>query len=227
MDSKFAPRLDTLPDAQQRLWPELVEVPPEFVLYGGTALALQLGHRASIDFDFFGTAEFDPDRILSAISFLHEASVIQKSPSTLTAIVDRGGPVQVSFFGVPRVGRMKAPHIVEETGLKVASLLDLAGTKAAVVQKRAEAKDYIDLDALIHQGGVELPKALSAACLIYGRQFNPELTLKALCFFGEGNLHSVPMETQHRLAEAVKAVDLGSLPTLDDVADKPTPENGR
>lgn len=94
------------------------------------------------------------------------------------------------------------------------SLLDLAGTKAAVVQKRAEVKDYIDIDAIINRGGIDLPTALSAAKLIYGRQFNAELTLKALCFFGDGNLSTVPAELQHRLADAVKAVDLQRLPTI-------------
>lgn len=47
------PRLDILPAQQRSLWPELAAVPRRFILYGGTAIALQLGHRVSIDFDFF------------------------------------------------------------------------------------------------------------------------------------------------------------------------------
>ena len=46
-------QLHCLPAAQRRLWNELGNVPPEFVLCGGTALALLLGHRRSIDYDFF------------------------------------------------------------------------------------------------------------------------------------------------------------------------------
>jgi hypothetical protein len=49
---EFYPRLDVLPAAQKRLWRELSSVPDEFVLYGGTALALHFGHRTSSDFDF-------------------------------------------------------------------------------------------------------------------------------------------------------------------------------
>lgn len=45
----FAPKLEILPLAQQRLWPELAGVPRDFVLYGGTAIALRLGHRSSVD----------------------------------------------------------------------------------------------------------------------------------------------------------------------------------
>ncbi len=54
----------------------------------------------------------------------------------------------MSFFGVPALPRLQAAHIAKDNGLRVASLLDLAGTKASVVQVRAEAKDYVDLDAL-------------------------------------------------------------------------------
>ena len=49
----FEPRLDMLPSSQLRLWPELNAAPTDFVLYGGTGLALQIGHRSSEDFDFF------------------------------------------------------------------------------------------------------------------------------------------------------------------------------
>lgn len=66
----FTPRLDILPAAQVTLWQELgEEIPSTFTLYGGTALALQLGHRQSIDFDFFGPA-FDPDKLLNLFRFL-------------------------------------------------------------------------------------------------------------------------------------------------------------
>jgi hypothetical protein len=53
MKQDFAPRLDIVPPPQRRLWDELAAVPAAFVLYGGTAVALQLGHRTSVDFDFF------------------------------------------------------------------------------------------------------------------------------------------------------------------------------
>ena len=66
-----------------------------------------------------------------------------------------------------------APLTVEENGLKVASLLDLAGTKASVVQVRAEAKDYLDIDALLQRTSIDLPLALAAAQAMYGTSFNP------------------------------------------------------
>ena len=53
MSGVFKPCLEILPPAQQRLWPELGRAGElGFALYGGTALALRLGHRFSVDFDF-------------------------------------------------------------------------------------------------------------------------------------------------------------------------------
>jgi hypothetical protein len=54
------PSLAVLPQAQRVLWPSLSQVPTGFVLYGGTALALRLGHRQSVDFDFFTSRPFSP-----------------------------------------------------------------------------------------------------------------------------------------------------------------------
>ena len=87
----------------------------------------------------------------------------QVAPNTLSGIVDRGGPVKLSFFGVPHLARIVPPHIAADNGLRIASLLDLAGTKAAVLQQRAEAKDYIDVDAILRDGRIDLSTALASA----------------------------------------------------------------
>ena len=129
-------------------------------------------------------------------------------------IVDRAGPVKVSFFGVPRICRLQKPSIAPDNGLQIASLPDLAGTKAAVVQQRAEAKDYLDMDALLQDGRIDLPTALTSACAIYGPSFNPQITLKALSYFGDGNLSRLPHEVQKRLVLAARNVDLDKLPEI-------------
>jgi hypothetical protein len=216
-ESKFTPRLDILPSLQRRLWDEFTSIPPEFVLYGGTAIALHLGHRESVDFDFFGNRSFDPARLMSAMPFMAGAQITQREPNTLTGIVDRDGVVKVSFFGVPEIPRLVPPHQVPGNGVKVASLLDLAGMKASVVQVRAEAKDYIDIDAIMASGKIDLPTALAAGLGIYGTQFNPEITLKALSYFGDGDLSQLPESMKARLAEAAREVDLDRLPDLNDL----------
>lgn len=213
MGPDFQPRLSVLPAQQCRLWDEFVGVPREFVLYGETALALHLGHRTSVDFDFFGDRAFEPAWLASTLPFLAGATITQQEPNTLSASVDRGGPVKISF-GLPALGRLIAPLIAADNGVQVASLLDLAGTKAAVVQQRAEAKDYLDIDALLNDRRIDLPAALVCARAIYGPMFNPQLTLKALSFFGDGNLHRLPRDVQDRLARAAREVDLDRLPGI-------------
>jgi Nucleotidyl transferase AbiEii toxin, Type IV TA system len=212
---EFSPRLDILPTAQRRLWDEFSGVPEEFVLYGGTAVALQLGHRHSIDFDFFGNRALDPSVLETGIPFLRGARIVQRERNTLSAVVDRGGRVKVSFFGVPDLPRLGQPHVSKDNKLRVASLLDLAGTKASVLQVRAEAKDYLDMDALMTLGKISLPTALAAGQRLYGSSFNPEVTLKALSYFGDGNLHTLADEVKHRLVVAAREVDLAHLPDID------------
>jgi hypothetical protein len=214
MADDFTPRLDILPAPQRRLWDELADVPPEFALYGGTAIALHLGHRESVDFHFFGSKPLDPAQLVPSISFLANATVTQREPNTFSCNVDRGGVVKLSFFGLPGLPRLLPPLIAPDNGLQVASLLDLAGAKASVVQQRAEAKDYIDIDALLTDGRVDLPTALAAARAIYGTGFNPQSTLKALCYFDDGNLRRLPQPVRERLAKAVRDVDLDRLPAI-------------
>lgn len=128
----------------------------------------------------------------------------------------------MSFFGLPDIARVRPPHMAQDNGLRIASLLDLAGAKAAVVQQRAEAKDYRDLDAILADGRVTLPAALASARAIYVRrplgrwsEVQPQITLKALSFFGDGNLTLLSRSMQDRLARAAREVDLDRLPAID------------
>jgi hypothetical protein len=209
----FTPKLNILPAPQRLLWPELADVPADFTLYGGTAVALHLGHRNSIDFDFFGAKAINTGELYVETPFLRDAKIIQQEKNTLTCLVDRNGPVKVSFFGLPHIRSIETPHIAADNQLKIAALIDLAGMKAAVVQQRPEAKDYIDLDAIMSTG-IGLPLALSAAKFIYGPSFNPQITLKALSYFDDGDLRKLPDDMKGRIVKAVAATDLNQLPVL-------------
>ena len=158
--------------------------------------------------------------LAASIPFMAAAKITQREPNTLGGIVDRGGPVKLSFFGVPDLPRLAPPHIAPGNGLRIASLLDLAGTKVNVVQLRAEARDYRDIDAILRDGRVDLSTALASAQALYGRQFNPQIALKALSFFGEGNLRRLSKAIKDRLARAVREVDLNRF--ADNCSPRPT-----
>ncbi len=161
-NSSVTLHLDILPPPQRRLWTDLQVIPRRFVLYGGTAIALQLGHRSSVDFDFFTSQALDPEALYRDVPWLKDAETLRQAPDTLTVRVDRGGPVRLSFLGTPTLRQLRQPQVEPGTAVRLASLLDLAGTKASVVQQRAEAKDYVDIDALL-RSGLSLPLALAAA----------------------------------------------------------------
>lgn len=207
------PRLDILPPPQRRLWDELDQTPPDFVLYGGTALALRLGHRQSLDFDFFSTLPFTPSTLYVDIPYLKGAALIQSAPNTLTCRVNRDGDVLVSFFGGLSIGQVEPPETAQGSHIRVASLLDLAATKVKVILDRASYKDYADIDAMI-QAGVDLARALAAARLVYGTSFDPLLSLKALAYFEDGDVSQLSAKAKARLTRVVRAVDLANLPDL-------------
>ena len=190
-------------------------MPPEFILYGGTAIALHLGHRRSVDFDFFGSQPFDPGTLAESMPFLRKATITHQERNTLAVLVHRRGPVKLSFFGLPRLPRLAAAHRAPGNGLRVAGLLDLAGTKASVVQRRAEAKDYHTIDAILRDGRIDLATALAAARTMYGPRFNPQTTLKALSYFSDGALRRLPRSVKDRLVTAAREVDLDRLPAIE------------
>src|SRR4051794_39727221 len=104
-------RVDMLPAAQQEIWPLLAPTPGlSLVLYGGTAVALHLGHRISIDFDFFSVAPLDKKRIETSLAFMRGAATIQEDENTLVVhAMMPSGLVKVSYFGGMTIGRINAP----------------------------------------------------------------------------------------------------------------------
>jgi hypothetical protein len=170
----FQPHFEILPPPQITLWPELAELPGHFVLYGGTALALRLGHRQSLDFDFFTSETAIPAQLLGHLKILRGAKILQNTTQTLTVSLNRAGPVKLSFFGGLQLGRVGQSDTTPDGFVKVASLLDLAATKAAVITQRAEAKDYLDLLAIIQTSeDIDLArgwcKSVSVICLSFPR----------------------------------------------------------
>lgn len=109
-----------------------------FYLAGGTALALQLGHRKSIDLDFFTQDSFNPKTLLRELAVFNP-TVLQETTGTLDVMID---DVKVSFF------EYKYPlleQFTEFSGILLASVLDIACMKFTAISSRGSRKDFIDL----------------------------------------------------------------------------------
>jgi hypothetical protein len=201
MPGSFEPKTEILPKAQQEIWPLLAPTPGlSFVLYGGTAVALHLGHRVSVDFDFFKTEPLDKKDIETSFAFMRHAQTIQEDANTLVVISPmQSGPVKVSFFGGLSFGRINEPLRTNDGTLLVASLEDLLVTKLKVIMDRAEARDYRDISAML-SAGISLERTLGAFAEMYGK--DPGLPLRAMGFFKDGDLPSLPESDQDILRKA-------------------------
>lgn len=184
------PRLDILPPAQQSLWPHLADLPDHFVLYGGTAIALRLGHRESVDFDFFSDIPLDEalkEELLSRVAWLVGAQVLQSDRNTLTLGVQHAASaIKLSFFGGIRTGRVGTPERTDDAVLWVASLDDLMAHKLKVIHDRAEGRDYQDIAVMLGHGQ-SLARGLAAMEALFGSHVPAMITMKALTFFDDIN----------------------------------------
>jgi hypothetical protein len=206
----FTPRLDILPAAQRKLWAELRPVQQHgYVLYGGTAIALRLGHRQSVDFDFFSAQRVDAQRLRAALPFVKAATVRQESANTFE--VETATGVKVAFFGGLEFGRVGRPQRTADGVMRVASLEDLMATKVKVILQRSESKDYRDIAAMV-RAGVGLETGLAAAEKMFQPTFPPSESLKALVYFEGGDMARLSAEDRKLLVDAARQVK--SLPAV-------------
>lgn len=211
MRQRIEPKTSTLPAPQREIWPELAAtVKLGFVLYGGTAIALQLGHRESLDFDFFRSEPLDKDQLKAEFGFVRGAAILQDTPDTFVVLAEMpSGPVKVSFFGGINFGRINNPLLTADGKLFIASLDDLMATKLKATLDRAEAKDYRDIAAMI-SADASLPVGLSAFRQMFHGE--PAQVLRALGYFNDGDLGTLSMADRKILTEARDRV--GALPEV-------------
>jgi hypothetical protein len=197
--------LNILPADQRALWEhELQAGFPGWVLYGDTALALRLGHRTSVDFDFFSADPLVPLEFRDRYGL--EGDILQADVNTLS-VLHHG--VKLSFFGGLSLGVLHEPDFFGQC--PVASLEDLAAGKLAALVNRVELKDYLDVVALLRHG-CELPRLLSCANAVYRGEFPIAACLKSLAWFDDPALAELPAKDRHLLEQASLAVD--QVPTI-------------
>jgi hypothetical protein len=176
------------------------------VLHGGTAIALRLGHRESVDFDYFTHRPLDRAALLATFPRFASATIIQDEPNALTGMIPGpGGEVKISFFGTIRFGRVGEPQTTDDGVAVVASLLDLLAQKLKTLMQRIEAKDYQDIAALL-RAGVPLDAGMAGAMALYGGQFSPLECARALVYFKDRALALLPSADRTVLLDAVRGL---------------------
>lgn len=147
-----------------------------FYLVGGTALAFQIGHRLSVDFDFFTSKEL-PVRMLQRVKDVfsgHTVSVTYRAPDQLTILIDG---IKTTFFHYPY------PNIddcINYQGVPIVTVREIAAMKAFSIGKRLSYKDYVDWYFLLKENYVTLREVIAHAKKKFSADFNDRLFLGQL-----------------------------------------------
>jgi len=167
-----------LTEKQIELLPLIKLFSNEFYLVGGTALALQIGHRRSADFDLFNLKKIRRENIKSKIANnkYQIDEILHEDIDELTMIVDS---VKMTFFNYPFE---IIPQIDFKGIIKMPTILDLSAMKAYALGRRAKWKDYTDLYFIL-KDHFSLQKISKRAKEIYGNLFNEKLFREQLCYF--------------------------------------------
>lgn len=194
--------LNILPDEQQKIYPKLSDLKSKgFILFGGTAIALQYGHRQSVDFDFFNIKALDGEIQKNIIDTLTDIkfTVLQNEPNTLTILTDNN--VKLSFFGEIPFALQKNAFLSEDRVLLLAKPEVLLATKLKAINDRASAKDYIDIAEILKDNNYSLYEGLKEVEKMYNSSVPSAQILKGLVYFEDGDLQTLNKEVKNFLIE--------------------------
>jgi hypothetical protein len=154
-----------------------------FVLVGGTALALQFGHRESVDVDLFGKQPLDTLDLSGILSGFGKVQLLKKSPSIEVYSVDS---IKVDFVNY-RYPLLRP--IIEESRLRLASPEDIAAMKLSAIAGRGSKKDFIDLYLLLQHFSLKEIVNFYLKKFPDGSEF---LVLKSLTYFDDAEKEAAP-----------------------------------
>ncbi len=155
----------------------------EFNLVGGTALALQLGHRKSIDIDLFGLVEFNTEDMLNSLNTQFTCTGRYSFKNSLLCEID-GIKTDILRYQYPLIG-----EVIVEDGIRMLTPKDIAPMKLAALSQRGVKKDYYDIYFLLQIFSLE--EALDLYRLKY-KQTEVSHVIRSLTYFTEAEASSQP-----------------------------------
>lgn len=169
---------NTLNADQEQLLPFIKSFSSDFFLVGGTAIALHLGHRRSIDFDLFTDNTFDPMMIRNKI--MQDKTIdhtFSQGSGELTVLINK---VKVTFFHYPFVIKRSIDF---DNHIKMPNLITLGAMKAFALGRRAKWKDYVDLYFIFQKHSFQ--KLIDKTSSIFKAEFNEKLFRTQLGYFDD------------------------------------------
>ena len=178
-------QISTLESSALELLKKLQKLPllGDARLVGGTALALQIGHRKSIDLDFFGELNFEIQELIDEIKEFAELTILSESKNIHIYSVDG---IKVDFVNY------KYPWLddaVVEDGITLASIRDIAAMKISAIIGRGTKKDFIDVAFLLQRFSLE--EILDFYSMKY-KDGSVFMVLKSLTYFDDAEDDIMP-----------------------------------
>jgi hypothetical protein len=178
-----------------------------FYLAGGTGLALQFGHRLSLDLDFFAKEPFDEEMLLQRVQALDGFALVAKAPHTLHATVQE---TKVSFLGYAYPVLFPTNLFLE---VAVADPRDIACMKVSAIASRGTKRDFVDLYLCATEYGLKEILRLFDEKYAQTRYSRIHI-LKSLTFFGDAEKDPMPHMLMPLNWDAVKQFFLRESPRL-------------
>jgi len=160
--------------------PLLREFKKDFYLAGGTGLALQIGHRDSVDFDFFSFQEINTQKLFDKIIKVfkdYEVLKVLEEENTLSVLIDKKIKLNFLTYKYKMIRKF-----IEEKDLNIASLEDIACMKLSAITGRASNKDYIDLYFILQKNSLD---NLFKKTIKKFPDLDTNLILKSLLYFND------------------------------------------
>lgn len=171
---------------QTQLLPLIEKFSNQFYLVGGTAIALHLGHRRSIDFDLFSYTSFDNQKILKTTKQLWPIQdLFLDSQDELTIVLNK---VKITWYNYPF--KINCSSNLQNI-IKLPNLVTLAAMKAYALGRRAKWKDYVDLYFIFQEHS--LKEVVKTAKKIFKNEFNQKLFREQLAYHQDID-YSEPIE---------------------------------
>jgi hypothetical protein len=171
---------DILDQSRLNILPKLTNLADKFYLAGGTGMALQLGHRDSIDFDFFTKDVFSSVEMFEKIKKAFNGEVVVKTQDEKeTLTVEINDNIKLSFF---RYNYDLVKPLVTTEFFQLASVEDIGCMKLAAIVSRFLLKDYVDLYWILQS--ISLSDLINLNQKKY-RDLDTNLVLKSLVYFDD------------------------------------------
>jgi len=179
-------QLAALKSEQQKIFKRLKNF-PEFYLVGGTALALQMSHRISIDFDLFSPNEI-PRNLMAKLRKIFKDFKIEVILNHSEQLSIKAGQTKIDFvkYGFPLISKL-----INFEGVKLVSVPEIAAMKAFAVGQRGTLKDYVDLYFILEKKRANLSEIKKLAEEKYKKEFNFRLFLEQLVYLEDIKIEQI------------------------------------